>query len=469
MNLRQALAALRARWRVALGVFGVLVAAAVTAGLWQPRLFAASASVVLDSRPDAVSAQAQGAPSGSAFLATQADIARSERVAARAATLLLPEHGATLRARWQAAGPGAPAFERWLAGLVREALQVRPARDSNVLAIVARAEDPALAAALANAAMRAYLDVTLELRVDPARRFSAFFEQQAREARAQLEDAQARLSAWRKAHGIVAGDDRLDAENARLVELAGQLAAVQSQAADSSSRRVQAQGERADRLQEVIANPLVSQLRAEIGRNEAQLQQLATRLGDNHPQLVELRAQIAEQTSRLQAETSRVAGGVGVADSINRRREAELAGTLAAQRSQVLRLQAARDEARLLQREVDAAQRAWEAIEQRLAQASLESATPQSHARELAAAQVPLEPAGPGLALHTLLSALLAAGVAGALVLGLEWRDRRVRSAADAVEALALPLLGVLPAGGPSRPAAPALPGGRPALSRSGA
>ena len=64
--------------------------------------------------------------------------------------------------------------------------------------------------------------------------------------------------------------------------------------------------------------------------------------------MVEAKASIAELRSRLDAETRRVTGGVGVTNTINRQREAEVRAALEAQRAKVLRLKAVRDEGAVL-------------------------------------------------------------------------------------------------------------------------
>jgi succinoglycan biosynthesis transport protein ExoP len=115
-------------------------------------------------------------------------------------------------------------------------------------------------------------------------------------------------------------------------------------------------------MQEVLNNPLIGQLKADISRGEARLQELTTRLGDNHPQVVETRASLAELRSRLDAETRkrhRQRGRQQHHQPPARRRDAR---ALEAQRAKVLRMKATRDEGLVLQREVENAQRAYDAM-----------------------------------------------------------------------------------------------------------
>ena len=101
--------------------------------------------------------------------------------------------------------------------------------------------------------------------------------------------------------------------------------------------------------------------------------------------------------------------------------------------------------------DVENAQRSYDAILQRFTQTSLESQTTQSNVNLLTQATAPVEPAFPKIWLNMLLSVLVGALLAVGVTLLLELRDRRVRSLDDAVAALGLPVIGVLPRPGLKR------------------
>lgn len=459
MTFSQFVSILRARWWILVLVLGLTVATTVVVSLLLPKQYKAMASVVIDFKPDPVSAVMYGGLASPAFMATQVDIITSDRVAQRVVRNLKLNENPQIRQQWQDETEGKGTIEGWLAATFQKQMDVVPSRESSVITISYKAQDPRFAAGLANAFVQAYIDTALELRTDPARLYSTFFENRSKEARETLEKAQSRLSTFQKENGIIASDERLDIENSRLNELSSQLTALQAIAAESSSRQTQAQGTQSDRLQEVLNNGLIAQLKAEVGRGEAQLQQVSTRLGENHPQVVELRANIAELRTRLEAETRKVTGGVGVTNTINRQRESDIRVALDAQRAKVLKMKAVRDEGVVMMRDAENAQRGYDAILQRFTQTSLEGQATQSNVNVLTQATPPVEHSSPLLLLNTLLSVFLGGLLAVGIVMLLEMRDRKVRSADDAVAALGLPVIGVMP-----RPGAKAH-GGRAALS----
>jgi chain length determinant protein EpsF len=452
MGFLQFLSILRARWLAMLIVVLLAVGAALGLSLMLTKQYTATASVVVDFKPDPVSAVVFGGMASPAFIATQVDIIRSERVALRVVRNLKLTENPAVQAQWRESTKGQGSVEQWLIGQFQRQVDVVPARESSVIALSYRAPDPRFAAALANAFVQAYIDTALELRVDPARQYASFFDSRAKEARDVVEKAQARLSAFQRENGIVATDERLDIENARLNELSSQLTALQAMSAESSSRQAAAQGQQSDRMQEVLNNPVIAQIKADMSRSEARLQELTTRLGDNHPQVVETRASLTEMRSRLELETRKLTGSVSVSNSINRQREGEIRASLEAQRGKVLKMKATRDEGLILQREAENAQRAFDAITSRLTQTNLESQSTQANVNLLSQAVPPVEPSSPRVVLNLLLGLFGGLLLAVVVALLLELRDRRVRTMQDLTAMLDLPVIGVMPRPNTKRP-----------------
>lgn len=447
MNFGQILSIMRARWQVALLTFLLTVVAAIAISVAMPRQYTATASLVVDqSRPDPVAAAIYSGNPSPAVMATQVDVLKSDRVALQVVRKLALADDPKAREEWSAADAGTGKLETWIVERTQRALDVRPSRESNVITVGFKASDPAVAATIANAFVQAYLDVSLELRVDPAKQYSSLFDSRGKELRANVERAQAKLVAYQREKGVViASDGQIDVEAARLNELSSQLVALQAVAAESGSRQAQAMAGAADRLQEVVNNPALAGLRSDIARAEARFQELTSRLGDNHPQVVEARANIASLRGRLDGETRRVTGSLGVTNTINRQREAEIRTALEVQRARVVRMRSARDEGAVLIRDVEAAQRAYDAVMARLNQTSLESQATQSNAYVLSSAVPPLQPSSPNVPRNLVLAIVVGMLLAVIVAMLLEVVDRRVNSVDEASELLGLPFLGVLP------------------------
>lgn len=447
MTPNQLLVALRSRWISAVVVLLGVLAIVATATTAAPRRYTAAASVLLDVKspdPVAVVAVSGLTLSSSSYVATQADVLRSERVVRGALQRLHLLQDTARRAQWAASTGGRGDFAAWLVEALSRDLEVKPSRDSNVLTVAYTADDPAFAAAMANAIVDAYIGTTVDLRVEPARRFNAFFDERARELRDALEAAQARLSAYQREKGILVEDEKLDVEHARLGELSTQLVSLQAASDESASRRAQA-ARHAARLPEVVANPLVSGLTAELSRQEAKLGDLQQRYGDRYPEVVQLRAVVGSLRARIGAETQRVGESLAVADDVNHTRLAQLRGALEGQRAKLLQLKGRRDEQRVLLRDVENAQKAYDTMLMRVSQTGIESQATQTNVAVLRQAWPPLQPSTPRVSLNLLGGLVLGALLAMATAIVRERRDQRLRTPDDVTQLLKQPLLGVLP------------------------
>lgn len=445
MSFGQFIAILRARWILSAALLVLTVLVTIVVSLVLPKQYSAVASVVIDPKPDPLSTVLYGGGANPAFMATQVDVIQSDRVALRVVRNLKLAENPQVRAQWLEETRGLGSLESWLAETFQKSLDVKPSRESNVISVGYRGTDPRFAAALANAFVQAYAETTLELKVDPAKQYGTFFDSRAKEARDALEKVQSKLSEFQKESGITAVDERLDIENARLTELSTQLVGLQALASDSGSRQLASRGAGGERMQEVLGNPLISSLKADQTRAEARLEELNSKLGASHPQVIEAKANLAELQRRISEETVKISSSLGLANSINNQRVGELRASLEAQRTKVLQMKAVRDQAAVLTRDVESAQRAYDMVLARLNQTNLESQTTQSYVSVLTQAEPPLKPSSPRLVLNTALSVFVGTLLALGAAFLLEMLDRRVRSFDDIAMAVGLPVIGVLP------------------------
>lgn len=454
MTPRQVLSVIAARWPWALVVLLLCVAATAVVSMTMLKRYTATASVMLDARsPDQVAGGTPNSTLPAGYMGTQMDLIASERVGRAVIRALGLKDDAKLRETWQKIGGGEGDFEAWLSESLQKLLSVKPAPVSNVLTVAYTSDDGARAATMANAYVKAYIDISLELRMERVRQYSGFFDARAKELRAELERAQEKLSAYQQKNGLLVGDERLDVEATRLVELSAQLLAVQTANADVTGRVTQA-GSQTDRLQEVWQNPAVSALAAEVTREEVRLGEMTSRLGDNHPQRVEQEVRLFELRARLDAEKGKVAKNISFGNNATRARVAQISSALEAQRAKVLRMQSQREQSVGLQRELESAQRAFDAMQQRVQQASIETQNTYTNLSVLKHATVPMTPSSPNLLKNIGASVVLGLMLGIGLVLGREQLDRRLRTVDDVSE-LKQPMLVSLPVSAHARRALP--------------
>jgi chain length determinant protein EpsF len=453
MTISQFLYVLLARWKAIAFVFTAAVATAVVLSFVLPPKYEATATVVLDFKgTDPILGILLPGQAGSGYLPTQLDIIHSKRVAIEAARIMKLADSPFVRQQFLDATGGKGNLEDWLGNLLLRNLELKPSRDSSVVDISFEAQSPEFAAGVANAFAEAYQRVNLELRVEPAKQTAAWFDEQLQTLRKNLEDAQGKLSAYQREKGFTAADERLDLETARLAELSQQYTAAQAAAADALSRQrllsdFMARGANPESLPDILGNPVIQGLKTQLANSQSRLEQISSQLGANHPEIKRLKADIAEQRQQLNAEIRTVSAAIQNTSQLAQRREAELAQAVAGQKARLLRLNQGRDEMAVLLKEVESAQRAFDAASSRFTTTNLESQATNTTISILNRAVPPAFPSFPILWVNVVVGIVAGLVLGVGLALVMELLDRRVRSEDDLTLSLEAPMLGLLDSG----------------------
>ncbi|MRW93029.1 chain length determinant protein EpsF [Duganella sp. FT80W] len=444
MNLSQFLLILRARRRIILITLLLTVVTTVVVSLLLPKTYKASASVLLNAKGldplTGVSVPGQLLPG---YMATQVDIITSKNVALRVVDRLKLADNPTVQAQFQDATAGQGTVRDWLADLLLRKVDAVPGRESSVVEISFKGSDPQFVSAVANAFAEEYQRLSILLKVEPMKKASQYFDGQIKSLRDSLEIAQGRLSKYQQENGIVSVDNRLDVESNRLNDLSAQLVMAQGQAIEAASRQRMASGD-AGQSPDVANNSLIQNLRVSLGNAESKLAEVGQRLGKNHPQYLSAQAEVDKMRNELNAQIKSVSGSVGNNAQIMRQREAEIRAALAVQKSRVLELNRTRDELNVLMKDVESAQRAFDAASLRSSQTRIEGQSEQADIAILNPASAPTEATSPKLVLNTVLSVVLGGMLGVGLGLLAEMMDRRVRAESDLSETLGVPVFGVI-------------------------
>src|SRR5439155_12309370 len=248
--------------------------------------------------------------------------------------------------------------------------------------------------------------LVVDVRVDPvmgmlapARQSATWLDEQSKVLRANLEQAQSRLSKFQQEKGIVVSDERLDQETARYNALITQLALAQTEQVDTSTRR---RNSGSDQSPEVLQSASVQSLKSQVATAEAKLSEISSVVGKNHPQRIQLEAQLQELKQQLGAEMRRVSGGSSVVNRSSAQKVEELKALVDQQKHQLLSLRSQRDQIAVLVRDVESAQRAYEGISGRMTQLTLEGQNTQANVRLLSPAIEPYYPSRPRVLVNIL-------------------------------------------------------------------
>ena len=449
MSITQIFRIVWARKWLVLGLLLLVGAVGTAVTLRLPKQYTASSSLIVEVRVDPVLGAIAPGLAQPGYMATQVEIIRSERVASRVVKMLGVEKSPSAVQQWRDATNAKIPLERYFAGLLQSGLGVEPSNGSNIINVYFSAPDPVFAQAAANAFAQAYMDVSVELRIAPARQSAAFLDEQTKLLRSNLEASQSRLSKFQQDKGIVVSDERFNQENARYQALVSQLTTAQAEQVDTETRL---RNSGTSSSPDILASSAVQALKSQLATSETRMKELGAIVGRNHPSRIQLQAQINEIRQQIASATQTAAGGSATLNRATGQRVAELQSLVEDQRKRLLALRADRDQVAVIQRDVDTAQRAYDTVSSRVGQFELESANNQANTRLLSPAVEPLTPSRPKVSVGIIGSVLggLALGILAALVW--ELLDRRVRDPEDLVVMAGVPVLGVLRPEGSKRP-----------------
>ena len=473
MDFSQFLLALRARRKAFMLALVATIVAALAVAFIMPKKYVGQATIIVDARDEQTIVPARSSVSlatRAAYVATQIELIQSGRVATQVARDLNLAQNPELREAWQDDTGGVGAIDVWIGEVLLQKLKVSNSV-SNLITIEYSSKDPKAAARVANGFAKAYLDVVLELRNQPVREASQWFDEQLGGMRNQVSQAQNKLTAFQKQKGILVADEHLDIDTARLTELNTQMLAARNAFYDAQSKYKQAaellaSGGSPDAMAEVMSNPAIAVVKADLARAESLLQTASTDLGANHPVYIKYSSEVKALREKLSNEMKKVVAALSNGMQQAQKREQEIKAAVDAQQARIMQAKDVRVELAAMTRDVESAQRNYDTVLTRAMSTRLESRARQGDVALLTPAVEPPLPAQPKIPLIAALSVVLGLLIASTMVYLLETLDRRVRSRVDLEARLAVPSLGRLskwqPTGGrllaAPRPAARALP-----------
>src|SRR5690606_35849204 len=195
---------------------------------------------------------------------------------------------------------------------LRDRLSVVRERDSAVISVSVRSENPELAARIANAIARAHVQRRTALSLSDTAEASEWLEQEIERLRVRVQEAEAAVANYRVDNDLFVGTDDTAILNQQLTAITTQITEAQQRknAAQSRAnliRQLLAQGQPLDGVQDVRDSVVIQQLSQTKATLQGELAQRSSTLLRNHPTIKALVAQIAEIEDQIAAEARRVA------------------------------------------------------------------------------------------------------------------------------------------------------------------
>jgi capsular exopolysaccharide synthesis family protein len=181
---------------------------------------------------------------------------------------------------------------------------------SATMALSVASVDAAKSARITNAYADAYVDDQLNTKFEATQKATAWLSNRVRQMAVQVQTDEAAVQTYKAENGIVdtaGGGSLVDQQTAsvsvQLINAKADLA--QRQALYDRAVQLQRAG-RAVEASQVVASPLIAQLRAQEAELQRQEAQLSSRYLPQHPKMVDIQSQKRDTRSKIGAEMSRV-------------------------------------------------------------------------------------------------------------------------------------------------------------------
>ena len=325
---------------------------------------------------------------------------------------------------------------------------------SQIIAISAESESPALAAEIANGYAKAFVQSDVRRSIDSNAYAREYLLEQIAKVRANLNEAELAANSYARTAGIVTQNTMSgDEEGAATTTIAGaNLAAVNETFAQARANRIAAEQKwraisnlPASQIPEVLSSSVVQNLTAERAKLDAELAVLRQRYNDDFPAIVDIRSRLARIEDQIERTGTDVKQSIRGQYLVALQQEQAMQRELGAVTSDALTEQDKTIQYTALEREAEALRTQLGILLDRFNQIDSAANLQSNSLTLLDSAVVPNSPIAPSLPRNLLLSLVFGIAVAAGLALVREIFVDQFRRSEDIEDRLDLAFLGQTP------------------------
>ena len=439
LDFRSLLTALRRQMNVFLAVLAATVLLAVLLTISQPRVYSASAAVVI--QPNEAVAPTERDTSAVEFTTsrtdTEVEIIRSGEMSNRVADSLIAQLPAgdlaaltrppsllkTVRTALFGAPKQAPASPRdQLISNLEEGVSVSRKDDTFSLLITFTTYRPDLAARVANSFAQQYALWQSRNKQNEDEHAVTLLGSRLNELRRQAQRDTEKVQQYRIATNLLSTSGASLTEQ-EISSYSQSVAATRAQVAEDSARlntaRAQMRGgSNGEDVGEALDSPVISALRQRQAEISGRLANLQSRYGTMHPDVQTAQHELEDINSEIQAEIHRVLSNLDAKTKVSAQRLASTSGSLSTAKQTLANNNRAMVGLSDLERRASASQALYESYLSRYEEVVARSGTERSNARIISEATPPKSAAAPKPLLNLFLALMLGSGlgVAAALI-----------------------------------------------------
>jgi succinoglycan biosynthesis transport protein ExoP len=332
-----------------------------------------------------------------------------------------------------------------LIGRYASYLTVEPVRNTRLVEIIFNTPDPKLSQDLANGHAAGFIELILENRFSLTKEAKDFLGARLAELRNKVQQAEVKLNAFRQEHGVVSFEKGENIAVDRLVDLNKVLTQARAERIQAESLFQMTRNKNTEHLADVLANPLIQQIKGSLAALEAEKGRLSSIFMPEHPRMQEINQQIAEARRGMRNEVNNIVRGIESSYAAARAREESLDREAKTQQATALSFKEVGVDYAVLNEEVVVNRGLYENVLKRLHETNVANDLAASNMQIVQRAELPSDPSSPNWPRNMMLSAVLGLFLALAVGFFLEYMDSTVNTPQGVWAAVSLTTLGVVP------------------------
>lgn len=347
-------------------------------------------------------------------------------------------------------------------GIVMNSLVVFPLRGTKIVIIQYSAQDPQLAADIANAFVDAFIDSQLDAKLQVTQKATSWLSERLGDLRQNLRASEQALQTFREEEQLVDTGDIRSIDIAELEQLTQAL--VQTTQEKNAARQLFLLTSRKNvSLDQLLSLPAISENPVIRGLIDTQVQanrlvaELSKRYGQKHPQMLSAVSDVNQASDELRLQVETISKGFELNYSAARDREQALKNQVDQVKDRIQQVSRKEFSLRELEREVEANRQVYEVFLNRGKETNETANLETVNARVVDPALPAEYPSKPEKKKIVMFAVLFAFGFASGIVLLLDWLDNTIKTPDDVEDRLSVPLLGFLPLDKSNKDATPFL------------
>ena len=325
-------------------------------------------------------------------------------------------------------------------------LSVTRVPNSRLLDVTFAANDPQLAARVANAQIKNFIDQNYQSKYEATSQASQWLSGQLDEMKVKEENDENASLAYERDNQIWTVDEKQDISTEKLGEIEKELTDAQADRISKEAVYELAQAGNYDAIPEVRESTVIQDILKQEGQLNADYADALAQYGPKFPKVIRLQAQIKQLDDMINREKENIANQVEAEFRGARQKEMLLQQALDEQKAEANTAAEKLVQYNILQREADADKDLYDGMLQKLKEAGIQAGLRSSNIRVVDPALVPSSPSRPQKG-HNILLGLLVGLVGGVgLALLREFMDNTIKTPDDVEMIARLPSLAVVPA-----------------------